>query len=234
MRNVTPHVGVARGGGGVYAELLESLNVTLGENISVGARRGPVGGLVLVLDRGGGGACVVRARVLKTIIQLRGTMLLGQLPVAASGRVVVLPVLVSHLSSRFAAAVLPPLLEAGVPVRPDDAVVQPRAVDEAHGVLGPCARVVLDEAEATGRLLDFVQADDDALHVSAFRKYVVDLVLGGIKGEISNIQSVALLQQLLLIIAVTLTTQTKGVISISTASELLHLQVKLHLSSRVI
>jgi len=47
-----------------------------------------------------------------------------------------------HLSSRFAAAVLPPLLEAGVPVRPDDAVVQPRAVDEAHGVLGPCARVV--------------------------------------------------------------------------------------------
>jgi len=60
------------------------------------------------------------------------------------------------------------------------------------------------------------------------------LVLGGIKGEISNIQSVALLQQLLLIIAVTLTTQTKGVISISTTSELLHLQVKLHLSSRVI
>lgn len=37
------------------------------------------------------------------------------------------------------------------------------------------ARRILDEAEATGRLLDFVQADDDALHVSAFRKYVVDL-----------------------------------------------------------
>lgn len=42
-----------------------------------------------------------------------------------------------HLSSRFAAAVLPPLLEAGVPVRPDDAVVQPRAINEAHGVFCP-------------------------------------------------------------------------------------------------
>ena len=47
-----------------------------------------------------------------------------------------------HLSSRFAAAILPSLLEAGVPVCPDDTVVQPRAINEAHGVFRTDTRVV--------------------------------------------------------------------------------------------
>lgn len=131
---------------------------------------------------------------LKTITYICGSMLLSQLPIAASGWVVVLPVLISHLSSGFATAVLPPLLEAGVPVCSDDAVVQARAIDEAHGVFCTCTCVVFYKAESAGCLLDFIQANDDTLDVPTFRKYLVYLVLGGVEGEIPNIQSVALLQ----------------------------------------
>lgn len=61
-----------------------------------------------------------------------------------------------HLSSRFAAAKLPPLLEAGVPVCPDDAVVQPRAINEAHGMFRACTHVVSGTAgvKVCGRLLN--------------------------------------------------------------------------------
>lgn len=97
-------------------------------------------------------------------------MLLGQLTIAASSWVVVLPVLISHLSSRFATAILPPLLEAGVPVCPDDTVVQPCAINEAHGIFCACTGVVFYKAESAGCLLDFIQTNDDALDVSTFRK----------------------------------------------------------------
>lgn len=131
-------------------------------------------------------------------------MLLSQFTVAASGWVVVLPILISHLSSRFAATILPSFLEAGVPVRPDDTVVQPRAVDETHCIFCANSCVVFDEAESTGRLLDLIQTNDDALHVSTFRKQLVYLFLGGVEGQIPHIQRVALLQQLLLLVSVPL------------------------------
>lgn len=54
---------------------------------------------------------------------------------------------VAHLPSRFPAAVLPALLEAGIPVSPDDAVVQPCAINEAHGIFRICTRVVSGTAE---------------------------------------------------------------------------------------
>lgn len=131
-------------------------------------------------------------------------MLLSQLTVAASGRVVVLPVLIPHLSSRFAAAVLSSLFEAGIPVCPDDTVVQPRAINESHRMFCICSCVVFYKTESTGRLLDFIQADDDALDVSTFREQLVHLLLSSVEGEVPHIQCVALLQQLLLFIAVTL------------------------------
>lgn len=131
-------------------------------------------------------------------------MLLSQLPIAPSGWVIVLPVLISHLSSRFATAILSSLFEASIPVCPDDPVIQPRAINEAHGILCTSTCVVFYKAESTGCLFDFIQTNDDALDVSTFRKQLMYLLLCGIEGEIPNIQSVALLQQLLLFIAVTL------------------------------
>lgn len=52
------------------------------------------------------------------------------------------------MSSRFPAAVLPALLEASVPVCPDDAIVQPCAVNEAHGVLRVSPCVISDTTAA--------------------------------------------------------------------------------------
>lgn len=56
-----------------------------------------------------------------------------------------------YLSSSLSSPILPALLEACIPIRADDAVVQPRAVDKAHGVLGVCPRVV-PEALCKGQL----------------------------------------------------------------------------------
>ena len=39
-----------------------------------------------------------------------------------------------NLSSRLSTAILPSLLEASIPVRPDDTIIEPRAVNEAHGI----------------------------------------------------------------------------------------------------
>lgn len=47
-----------------------------------------------------------------------------------------------YLSPSLSSPILPPLLEPCVPVRADDAVVQPGAVDKPHGVLSICSRVV--------------------------------------------------------------------------------------------
>lgn len=56
-----------------------------------------------------------------------------------------------YLSSSLSSPILPALLEACVPVRTDDAVIQPCAVDKAHGVLSICPRVV-PEALCKGQL----------------------------------------------------------------------------------
>lgn len=61
-----------------------------------------------------------------------------------------------HLSSRFPAAVLPALLEARVPVGPDDAVVQSGTVNEAHGVFGISSGVVSGAGAAKECHLHFV------------------------------------------------------------------------------
>lgn len=47
-----------------------------------------------------------------------------------------------YLSSSLSSPVLSALLKPCIPVRADDAVVQPRAVDKPHGVLSICPRVV--------------------------------------------------------------------------------------------
>ncbi len=63
---------------------------------------------------------------------------------------------------------------------------------------------ILDETEATGSLLGFVEADDDPLDVTTLGEELVHLLLGGVEGQVSHIQRAALLQQLLLLITVAL------------------------------
>lgn len=67
---------------------------------------------------------------------------LNDLAKATSSHIVVCPVFISHLSSSLSSPILSPLLKPCIPVRADDAVVQTCAVDEPHGVLSICSRVV--------------------------------------------------------------------------------------------
>ena len=46
-------------------------------------------------------------------------------------------------------------------------------IESPHAVFGVFAGVVLEEAEAAGSLLDFIQAHDDTLDISRFTEQLV-------------------------------------------------------------
>lgn len=54
--------------------------------------------------------------------------------------------------------------------------------------------VVLDEAEATGRLLEAVEAHDEALDLAALAEELVDLLLGGVEGEVADVEGCGVLE----------------------------------------
>lgn len=47
---------------------------------------------------------------------------------------------------------------------------------------------ILDKAEAAGGFLDLVQPHDNPLDISALGKELLDLLLGGVEGQVANIQ----------------------------------------------
>ena len=55
-------------------------------------------------------------------------------------------------------------------------------------------RVVLDKAEAAGRLVEAVQAHDQALDAAAFAEELVDLLLGRVEGEVADVEGCGVLQ----------------------------------------
>jgi hypothetical protein len=48
--------------------------------------------------------------------------------------------------------------------------------------------VVLDEAEAAGGFLEAVEAHDEALYLAAFAEELMDLLLGGVEGEVADVE----------------------------------------------
>ena len=125
----------------------------------------------------------------KLVVHSTSGQLLGdEFAVSASTLIEVGSVLVAHLPATLASAVLAPFEEAGVPVGPDDAVVEPGSVDVAHRVFGVLARVVLDETEAARSSLVLVEAHHDALHVASARKQFVDLLLGREERQVADVE----------------------------------------------
>jgi hypothetical protein len=108
-------------------------------------------------------------------------------PAAASGIVVVAEV-VADLAAASAASKLASLPEAGIEVDADEAFVELEPVEPlfaAQGA-GPCG--VLHEAEATGRFAVAVEAHDDALQRPGLAEEGVQLLLGGVEGEVSHVE----------------------------------------------
>lgn len=48
--------------------------------------------------------------------------------------------------------------------------------------------VVLDEAEAARGLLEAIKAHDEALDLAALAEELVDLLLGGVEGEVADVE----------------------------------------------
>lgn len=116
----------------------------------------------------------------------------------ASSHIVVCPVFISHLSTSLSSSILPSLLESCIPVCPNNAVIEPRAIDKSHCVFSICSRVILHEAEATGCFLDLVQPHDDPLDITTFGEELLDLLFGGVEGQVAHVQRGGDLQELLL------------------------------------
>ena len=88
-------------------------------------------------------------------------------PEATTTGVELLPILVSDLSAGPTSSILSTLREALVEIRADDALIQLRAADVLQAVQRVLVGVVLDEAEAARRLLEAVEAHDEALDLAA-------------------------------------------------------------------
>lgn len=55
-------------------------------------------------------------------------------------------------------------------------------------------RVVLDKAEAAGRLVEAVQAHDQALDAAALAEQLVNLFLRGVEGEVADVERCCVLE----------------------------------------
>lgn len=111
-------------------------------------------------------------------------------------------------SLHFSSATLRPLLPTAAaacgrhhPPPPQRRVRCPRPAPAPAGQQGPARRRILDEAEAAGGFLHFVQPHDDLLDVAALAEQLVDLLLRGVEGEVPHVQRAALPQQPLLVVA---------------------------------
>ena len=117
-----------------------------------------------------------------------------RLTVAAPSRIILVPVLVSNLSTTLAPTILPALGEALIQIRANNALVQLGAANVLHAVERILVGVVLDEAEAARRLLEAVEAHDEALNLAALAEELVYLLLGGVEGEIADVESGCVLE----------------------------------------
>ena len=125
-----------------------------------------------------------------------GRPLNGLAPAATAG-VIVGAVLLAHLAARSAAAVLPPLNEAAIPVDTHDAIVKLTAANVADRVLGVGAAVVFYEAEAAWRLRVAIKPHYDAPHLADAAEERIDLLFSCVKREVADIERRRLLDLLL-------------------------------------
>jgi hypothetical protein len=119
---------------------------------------------------------------------LRLVVLIDRPSVTSPSRVILGPVLIAHLPTALAPSILPALRKALIQVGADDALVQLRAANVLHAVQRILVGVVLDEAESARRLLEAVEAHDQALDLAALGEELVDLLLGGVEGEVADVE----------------------------------------------
>jgi hypothetical protein len=111
-----------------------------------------------------------------------------RLSISTPARIILIPVFIPNLSSALASAILPALGESLIQIGSNNALIQLGAANVLHAVERILMGVVLDEAEAARCLLEAVKAHDEALDFPAFAEELVYLLLGGVEGEIADIE----------------------------------------------
>eukprot|EP00401_Gymnodinium_catenatum_P020360 CAMPEP_0117551536 /NCGR_PEP_ID=MMETSP0784-20121206/49241_1 /TAXON_ID=39447 /ORGANISM="" /LENGTH=276 /DNA_ID=CAMNT_0005348577 /DNA_START=51 /DNA_END=878 /DNA_ORIENTATION=+ len=94
---------------------------------------------------------------------------------------------VAPLVAGLAAAILAALCDASVPIDSNQPLVEVGLVQQVHRLGGLLVGHELHEAETARRLLESVQAHDDPLHLAAFRKELVNLLLCGVEGQVPDV-----------------------------------------------
>lgn len=94
--------------------------------------------------------------------------------------------------------ILPALGKALVEISSDDTLIQLGAANVLHAVERVLVGVVLDEAEATGCLLESIETHHEALDLSALGEQLVDLLFGGIEGQIADVEGSGVLELVVL------------------------------------
>ncbi|RUP47905.1 hypothetical protein BC936DRAFT_145189 [Jimgerdemannia flammicorona] len=103
--------------------------------------------------------------------------------------IVLLPILVSHLPTAPTMTVLSTFPEAWIQIcmDMDDMLIEFTAIDVLHIVESIRAVVVFNKAEPAWHLLVPIQPHDDMLDLAIFREQLIDLLLGGVEGQVANI-----------------------------------------------
>jgi len=86
--------------------------------------------------------------------------------VTTSTRIILFTVLISYLTTRFASSILTALFKPRIEVGSDQAFIELCTSNVFQAIEGVLVGVILDETEATGRLLKSVQTHDDALDLT--------------------------------------------------------------------
>lgn len=128
------------------------------------------------------------------LIRIPLPLLHNLLSKASSARIKLLTVLISHLPTTLTTSILPSLRESLVQITTDNPLVQLRAAHVLHAVQRILVRVVLDEAETAGRLVEAVQAHDEAFDAAAFAEQLVDLFFSRVEGEVADVEGCRVLQ----------------------------------------
>jgi hypothetical protein len=111
-----------------------------------------------------------------------------RLSIPTPSRIILIPVLIPNLPTTLTPSILPALGKALVQIRADNALIELGAANVLHAVERVLVCVVLDKAEATGRLLEAVQPHDEALDLTAFAEELVYLLLGRVEGEVADVE----------------------------------------------
>jgi len=111
-----------------------------------------------------------------------------------TARIKLLAVLIPNLPTTLTTPILPSLSKSLIQIAPDNPLIELGPANVLHAVQRVLVRVVLDEAEAAGRLVEAVQAHDQALDAAALAEQLVDLFLGRVEGQVADVQRRRVLQ----------------------------------------